>query len=151
MGCHAPLKGIFPTQESNPGLLHCRWILYRLSHQGSHVIVHCMAIRYQLMDIQVSFHFLAIMNKAVSICIQDFLWTLCFHFSWSGREWGHMVTVFNYLSSLQTVFQRNISTNVLLFLILISTVIILLFGHNYLWGYEVPSYCNLDLEFPGGL
>ena len=23
------------TQESNPGLLHCRWILYHLSHQGS--------------------------------------------------------------------------------------------------------------------
>ena len=22
------LQGIFPTQESNPGLLHCRWILY---------------------------------------------------------------------------------------------------------------------------
>ena len=61
-----------------------------------------------------------------------------------------MVTVFNYLSSLQTVFQRNISTNVLLFLILISTVIILLFGYNYLWGF-MPSYCNLDLEFPGGL
>ena len=28
-------RGIFPTQGSNPGLLHCRWILYRLSHQGS--------------------------------------------------------------------------------------------------------------------
>ena len=23
------------TQVSNPGLQHCRWILYRLSHQGS--------------------------------------------------------------------------------------------------------------------
>ena len=29
------LQGIFPTQESNPGLPHCRWILYKLSHQGS--------------------------------------------------------------------------------------------------------------------
>ena len=28
------LRGIFPTQESNRGLLHCRWILYQLSHQG---------------------------------------------------------------------------------------------------------------------
>ena len=28
-------RGIFPTQRSNPGLLHCRWILYQLSHQGS--------------------------------------------------------------------------------------------------------------------
>ena len=26
-------KGIFPTQGSNPGLLHCRQILYFLSHQ----------------------------------------------------------------------------------------------------------------------
>ena len=29
------LQGISPTQESNPGLPHCRWILYCLSHHGS--------------------------------------------------------------------------------------------------------------------
>ena len=29
------LQGIFPTQGSNPGLLHCRQTLYQLSHQGS--------------------------------------------------------------------------------------------------------------------
>ena len=28
------LQGNFPTQESNQGLLHCRWILYQLSYQG---------------------------------------------------------------------------------------------------------------------
>ena len=28
-------RGIFPTQGSNLGLLHCSWILYHLSHQGS--------------------------------------------------------------------------------------------------------------------
>ena len=33
VGCHALLQGIFPTQGSNPGLLHCRRILCRLSHQ----------------------------------------------------------------------------------------------------------------------
>ena len=27
---------IFPTQESNLGLLHCRQILYQLSYEGSH-------------------------------------------------------------------------------------------------------------------
>ena len=32
---HSLLQGIFPTQGSNPGLLHCRWILYCLSYQGS--------------------------------------------------------------------------------------------------------------------
>ena len=29
------IQGIFPTQGSNPGLLHCRQMLYPLSHQGS--------------------------------------------------------------------------------------------------------------------
>ena len=29
------LQGIFPTQGSNPGLPHSRWILYQLSYQGS--------------------------------------------------------------------------------------------------------------------
>ena len=29
------LQWIFPTQESNRGLLHCRGILYQLSYQGS--------------------------------------------------------------------------------------------------------------------
>ena len=28
VGCHLLLQGIFPTQRSNPGLLHCRQILY---------------------------------------------------------------------------------------------------------------------------
>ena len=38
MGCRALLKGIFLTQGLNPCLLcllHCRQILYQLSHQGS--------------------------------------------------------------------------------------------------------------------
>ena len=35
LGCHALLQGIFPTQGSNTDLLHCRWILYHLSYQGS--------------------------------------------------------------------------------------------------------------------
>ena len=28
-------QGIFPTQGSNPGLLHCRRVLYHLSHKGN--------------------------------------------------------------------------------------------------------------------
>ena len=35
VGSHSLLQGIFPTQGSNPGLPHCRWIVYQLSHQGS--------------------------------------------------------------------------------------------------------------------
>ena len=35
VGSLSLLQGIFPTQGSNPGLPHCRWILYQLSHKGS--------------------------------------------------------------------------------------------------------------------
>ena len=62
-GGHASLQGIFPTQGSNPGLLHCRQIIYHLSRQGSPRILewvasllresiqgllHCRWILYQL-------------------------------------------------------------------------------------------------------
>ena len=34
------LQRIFPTQDSNRGLLPCRWILYQLSYQGKHHLDH---------------------------------------------------------------------------------------------------------------
>ena len=45
VGCHA-LEGIFPTQEWNWGLLHCRWILYLLSYLGSPCV--CVLFIYLL-------------------------------------------------------------------------------------------------------
>ena len=33
VGSLSLLQGIFPSQRSNPGLLHCRQILYQLSHR----------------------------------------------------------------------------------------------------------------------
>ena len=43
VGSLSLLQGIFPNQKSNPGLLHCRWILYQLSHQGSPIILEWVA------------------------------------------------------------------------------------------------------------
>ena len=37
VGSHSLLQGIFQTQGSNPGLPHCRLILYQLSHKGSQI------------------------------------------------------------------------------------------------------------------
>ena len=37
------LQGIFPTQGFNPGLQHCRRILYQLSHKGSPRILEWVA------------------------------------------------------------------------------------------------------------
>ena len=35
VGSFSLLWEIFPTHGSNPGLPHCRWILYQLNHKGS--------------------------------------------------------------------------------------------------------------------
>ena len=49
--CHALLQGIFPTQRSNPGLPHCRWILYQLNHQGSPHL-HIPAYKFASLEAQ---------------------------------------------------------------------------------------------------
>ena len=40
VGSLSLLQGIFLTHELNPGLLHCRPILYQLKHMGSPTLVH---------------------------------------------------------------------------------------------------------------
>ena len=43
VGSLSLLQGIFPTQGLNPGLLHCRRILYQLSHKGNPRILEWVA------------------------------------------------------------------------------------------------------------
>ena len=43
VGTLSLVQGIFPTQESNPGLLHCRQILYHLSHRRGPTILGWVA------------------------------------------------------------------------------------------------------------
>ena len=40
------LQGIFPAQGLNPGLPHCRQILYHLSHKGSPGILEWVACTF---------------------------------------------------------------------------------------------------------
>ena len=51
VGHHFLLQGIFPTQGSNTGLLHCSWILYHLSHQespslGIHHLIKSVSVQF---------------------------------------------------------------------------------------------------------
>ena len=43
VGSLSLLQEFFPTQGSNPGLPHCRWILYQQSHQWSPRILEWVA------------------------------------------------------------------------------------------------------------
>ena len=53
VGCYSILQGIFPTQGSNPGLLHCRQILCHLSYRGGPKI-HYFKVSFALTYFHVS-------------------------------------------------------------------------------------------------
>ena len=70
VGCHDLLQGTFLTQGSNLGLLHCRQILYHLSHLGSHKKIY---------------------GLNVIVIFSRYTNTFCFVFIWKSvgknREW----------------------------------------------------------------
>ena len=72
-GCHAPLQGIFPTQELNLGLLHFRQILYRLSYEGSPYLKRVTSTESSdsLSDLLVGTFF------TVSVFLNAFLFHIC--------------------------------------------------------------------------
>ena len=77
VGSLSLLQGIFLTQGSNPGLPHCRQILYQLSHKGSPRILEWVACPFSSKSSQprnqtrVScgffFFFLSLMSPALAI------------------------------------------------------------------------------------
>ena len=66
VGCHALLQGIIATQGSNPGLPHCRQLLYHLSH---HLFKVYFLINprqpFYLMDSEVSY---LLLRSYVDLC-----------------------------------------------------------------------------------
>ena len=74
VGSHALLQGNFPTQGLNPGLPHCRWILYHLSYQGSPRILEWVAYPFSRGSSWPR-------NRTGVSCIADRFFT-----SWATRE-----------------------------------------------------------------
>jgi len=68
VGSLSLFQRIFPTQESNAGLLHCRQILYKLSHQGSPTIASLSILCIQ----HILLSFLPLMGLR-------YILTYCFH------------------------------------------------------------------------
>ena len=52
VGSLSLLQGIFPTQGSNPGLPHCRQILYQLSHKGSPLYIEVNSKWFKDLDMR---------------------------------------------------------------------------------------------------
>ena len=85
MGCHFLLQGIFLTQGLNPGLLHCKQILYCLSQQGSLKVSQSGAYFYflnkSLVLNQIIFFFILPLNT-LAHCIYIYIYIyiyICMH------------------------------------------------------------------------
>ena len=71
VGCHALLQEIFPTWGSNPGLLNCRQILYRLSHGFFFFLIKIWFIQYVVLVSGIQQSDLAI-HMCISIFFSDY-------------------------------------------------------------------------------
>ena len=76
MGSLSLLQGIFPTQGSNPGLPHCRRILYQLSHKGSPYIY--MGYIYRHKYIYIYIHIYICISEVIDISPSNLDSSLCF-------------------------------------------------------------------------
>ena len=68
VGCHALLQGIFPTQGSNPYLLHllvCWPVLYPLSHLGSPLRLVFLSIALNSIFMIPSLHYLSCIHPSM--------------------------------------------------------------------------------------
>ena len=80
VGSLSLLQGNFPTQRSNPGLLHCRQILYHLSHKGSpiirmlvHLIFSQSSLRLSWFSFLHSFYFILLLEVISTILSYSWL------------------------------------------------------------------------------
>ena len=97
------IQGIFPTKGLNPGLQHCRLILYCLSHQGSPIRL-----------ILILFPFYWWGNWGSEIELQNSLLTLYYHgmvhfnifFYFTGSSFSWLKT---YLLNMPTIFRKSLT------------------------------------------
>ena len=74
------LQVIFPTQGLNPGLPHCRWILYQLNHKGSPRILEWVVYPFLIISSQPR-------NQTKVSCIAGRFFT-----NWATKEAPHFVS-----------------------------------------------------------
>ena len=103
VGSHSLLQGVFPSQGLNPGLLHCRWILYQLSQNTytREAQIYKSASSNPTSWLEWSLHFSQHMVHSDCITTQNSPFPWCLHF-----------IVFAYSTGLVSFFKREISLKI---------------------------------------
>ena len=116
------LQWIFPMQGSNKGLLHCRWILHHLCHQGSPLcwlstlnIPGCICQSQMSICLPAHPSLLVTLNpfsKSVSLFLFC-KWVYLYHFlAFPTFKWYHMISAFLWLTSLCMIISSFICVTV---------------------------------------
>ena len=69
VGSLSLFQGVFPIQGSNPGLPHCRQILYQLSHKGSARIVESVAYPFSSRSVAISYSRGVVPTQGLNLCL----------------------------------------------------------------------------------
>ena len=97
--------GIFPTQGSNPGLPHCRRILYCLSHQGSLRIMEWVASLFSR-----GYSWPRIQTRLSCIAGRFFTYTFyCFQREWESWGKGEELITFIYFQLFKFIYKKHVS------------------------------------------
>ena len=152
------LQGIFPTQGSNSGLPHCRWILYQLRHKGSTVML--APTQYSKLHTfwkhkVLSLTYVYTHESIISICSFPLTQTaldhfflfvcfvlLCFQFIECSSNGGHIVCIYfsdfiqsDYLEFIDNIMWINsffiLQSNSLVYEIAIYLAIYLIVVYKY--------------------
>ena len=89
VGSLSLLQGIFPTQGSSPGILHCRQILYQLSHKGSPKCVYTVPnIKININTITLCICNYLYLHKVPSHNLVHFNFTVRWFYRWENNtQW----------------------------------------------------------------
>ena len=96
VGSLSLLQGVFPTQESNWGLLHCRRNLYQLSYQG---FLNCHILQFKKLYLG-EFNWLA-QGHMANLVVEPVLDPMCSHL---GQFTFHCV-VFYTCPIVESIFE----------------------------------------------
>ena len=86
VACHSLLQGIFPSQGWNPSLLHCRWMLYLLSHSTWNS-TPCSVMAYMGKNLK---------KVDICICITD---SLCYTLEANTTVWINYTLIIVFLKN----------------------------------------------------
>ena len=108
-------QGIFPSKGLNPGLQHCRWILYQLNYQGSNIKIIIIKSVYSNINFMFSFktHIIKIVKRIalftllVSLNWRQIYFHICFYIQYVITHYFGWMALKKNLSSEKYVIGKG--------------------------------------------